>query len=86
MQCTLLAIWSMTLAVNIMCGRGPNNKNVSPVTAKETKVRLDWLIIWQLKALDALYINNKTERLSVKSGFVAWVAKHLKVDWFIVLW
>ena len=31
------------------------------------------------------FITNKTERFSFKSGSVVQVAKHLKVDWFIVL-
>ena len=30
-----------------------------------------------------LYITNKTERFSFKSGCVVWVARCLKEDWFI---
>ena len=31
------------------------------------------------------FITSKTERFSFESGYVEWVVKHLKGDWFIVL-
>ena len=79
MHCTLLTSRSMVLAIDIMHGHG-----LSPVRTKKTKAVL---VVNAVKGnlLYALYIANKTECFSFKSGCVIWVAKCLKEDWFTVL-
>ena len=74
----------MVLAVDIMHGCGPSNKMYPlAVTAKERISSMS--LMYQQKALYTLYITNKTEHFSFKSGYVERVVKHLKKDWFIVL-
>ena len=58
----------MTLAVDITDGHGLSNEACRWLLAKKSKVMLYFPFITQQKALNQLYITNKMEHFSFKSG------------------
>ena len=52
---------------------------------KKIKVMLYLLFIRRQKLFNYLYITNKMERFSFKSGRAMWVAKLIKQGWPVVL-
>ena len=78
----------MVLDINIIIVHGLSNKTspqLQPKNPKAIKAVFN-VIITAVKVLYELYITNKTEHFSFKSGCVVWVTKCLKEDWFIGLW
>ena len=67
----------MALAVNFIDRHGPSNKMLHQLQPKKT-------IAVYIAAKD-VFTTNKTECISFKSGCVVRLAKHLKVDWLIVM-
>ena len=75
----------MALAIDTIDGWGLSNKACRELLPKKSKVTLYFPFILQYKPFNQLYITNKTERFSFKSGHAVQVAKLIKQDWPIVL-
>ena len=71
----------MALAIDTIDGRGLSNEARHELLPRKSKVMLYLPFISQF---NQLYITNKTECFSFKSGHAMWVAKLIK-DWPIVL-
>ena len=65
----------MALAVDITDGRGLSNKAHRELLPKKSKGMLYLPFVTRLKVFNQLYITNKTERFSFKSGRAMRVAK-----------
>ena len=70
----------MTLAVDIIDGWGFSNEVHRELLPKKSKVMLYFPF-----TVKAMYITNKMEQFSFKSGRGMWVVKLIKEDWLIVL-
>ena len=73
----------MALAINAIDGWGLSNKAYHELLPKKSKVTLYLLFI--TRPFNQLYITNKTQRFSFKSGGAVRVAKLTKQDWPILL-
>ena len=72
----------MALAIDITDGRGLSNEARLWILSKKSKVMP---FISQQQLFNQLYITNKAEPLSFKSGRAVRVAKLTKTDWLVVL-
>ena len=69
----------MILAVDITDGHSLNNEAHCELLPKKSKAML------YLPSFFQLYITNKTECFSFKSGRAVWVVKLIKENWPVVL-
>ena len=58
---------------------------MSLVTVEEEQGNAVFTINFAVKAFNQLYITNKAERFSFKSGRTVCIAKLTKTDWLVVL-
>ena len=70
----------MALAIDTIDGRGLSYEAHRELLPKNSKVMLYLLFITRSNPFNQLYITNKTERFSFKSGRVVWVAELIKKD------
>ena len=75
----------MALAIDTIDGQGLSNKACRELLSKKSKIMLYLPFILQKKAFNQLYITNKMEHFSFKSGRAVQVVKLITEDWPIVL-
>ena len=67
----------MALAIDTFDARGLSNEARCKLLPKKSNI---FTFHYMVKAVNQLYVTNKTERLSFKSGRTMWVVKLIKQD------